>query len=846
MFRTALRNVLAHKARLLMTVLAVMLGVAFVSGTLVFTDTVGNAFKNKSAKSFDHVSVAIRSHSPSGPDGTGRDQPEPTLTDALLKKVEGVPGAQSATGVLSGFTALADKDGKLVGEGWSTLGGNYYPGADGKDDRYTFTEGRAPKAADEIALDSRTAGRAGYRAGDTARVSTDGPVMRQKITGIFDTDDGNVVAGGSLVLFDNATARKVLVETPEYDEITVKADPGTSEAALKGAVEKVLPKDTEAVTGQVLADEQDDLIAGQTEAMSQVLLYFAGIALFVGIFIIANTFTMLVSQRIRELALIRAVGASRRQVTRSVLIEAFIVGVVAAVSGFLLGIGVAVGLRSLLNSTGASLPDGPLVIAPGTALVALAVGLLVTMLAAWLPGRRAAKVPPVAAMNSVHATPTTRSLVVRNTIGSVITALGAALVFLGASMNEDGNAYMAGGAAVMLVGVIVLTPLLSRPVIAAAAPLLNRFGVAGKLARQNALRNPRRTASTAAALMIGLTLVTAMTVLAISMQNAINKMAVDSLKSDYSVSMANFTPLSPDVRKKLDALPEVETTSPMREAYGEVGDGFDRITGVDPRTVGRLLRLDFSSGSFDALKGKGALVDTTTAEKQNLQAGDPLPVTFDDGGKDRLTVAGVYESNEMINGVFVSTAVVDPHLEKVADQQVLVKVENGASDKAEQSIVEALGENPAIQIQDKQAISDKIGDQINLLLNMLYGLLAMAVLIAVLGVVNTLAMSVFERKHEIGMLRAIGLDRAKVKRMVRLESVVISLFGAVLGIGLGIFLAWAAGRSIAANVSTYSMRIPFDRIAVFLVMAALVGVLAALWPARRAARLNALEAIKAE
>ncbi|MET8679140.1 FtsX-like permease family protein [Streptomyces sp. NPDC004647] len=851
MFRTAVRNVLAHKARLLMTVLAVMLGVAFVSGTLVFTDTVGGAFKNKSAQSFDNVSVSISSTGDSADFGaSGADAQEAKqnakLTDELLKKVQDLPGARSATGVVSGFTALADKNGKLVGQGWQTLGGNYFPGSDGKDDRYRFTDGRAPKAADEIALDSRTAERAGYRAGDTARVSTDGPVMRQRISGIFDTDDGSVAAGGSLVLFDNATARKALGKTAEFDEITVKAEANTSEAALKSSVEKILPKDTEAVTGQVLADQQADSIAQDTKAMSQVLLYFAGISLFVGIFIIANTFTMLVAQRTRELALMRAVGAARRQVTRSVLIEAFIVGLVAAVSGFLTGIGIAVGLRSLLNSTGASLPDGPLVIAPGTALIALIIGVVVTMLSAWLPGRRAAKVPPVAAMNSVHATPTTRSLVVRNSIGSVITALGAAVVFLGVSQGKDGGSFMAGGAMFMLIGIIVLTPLLSRPVIAAAAPLLDRFGVAGKLARQNALRNPRRTASTAAALMIGLTLITAMTVLATSMQHAINKMAVDALKSDYTVSMANFTPLSPDVRQKLAALPEVEATSPMRSAYAEVDGDFQSISGVDPKSIGQLLHLDFTSGSFDGMAGKGALVDSRTAKEHGLETGETFPAKFDDGRTDRLTVSGVFEGNDMIGGIFVATSVVDKHLEKVADEQVLVKMDDGASEQAEDTIVKALGENPAIQVKDKQATSDEIGKQINLLLNMLYGLLAMAVLIAVLGVVNTLAMSVFERKHEIGMLRAIGLDRSKVKRMVRLESVVISLFGALLGIGLGVFLAWAAGQSITEQMSTYSMRIPFDRIALFLLMAALVGVLAALWPARRAARLNPLEAIKAE
>ncbi|MFD4480954.1 MULTISPECIES: ABC transporter permease [unclassified Streptomyces] len=840
MFRTALRNVLAHKARLLMTVLAVMLGVAFVSGTLVFTDTFGNAYKNKSAKSFDHVSVAIQGDGSSyGGDDSGEAKKPPRLTDAFLKKTQGLPGADSAIGTVSGFTALADKDGKLVGGEWGTTGANYFPGKDGKDPRYDFTDGAAPKSAGDLALDSRTAERTGYKVGDSVRYSTDGPVKKARISGVFDTEDGSVLAGGSLVVFDNDTALKVLAKT-QYDEIDVKAAAGTSEAALKSTVEKILPKETDAVTGGQLSDDQDEMIEQDTKSMSQVLLIFAGIALFVGIFIIANTFTMLVAQRTKELALMRAVGASRRQVTRSVLIEAFIVGLVAAVTGFALGIGVALGLESLMNSAGASLPDGPIIIAPTTIVVALIIGVVVTMLAAWLPGRRAAKIPPVAAMNSVHATPTMRGLVVRNIIGSIIVAIGVVMLLM------DDNYVMAAGAATILIGVIVLTPLLSRPFIAASAPLLKPFGVPGKLSRLNAVRNPRRTASTAAALMIGLTLITAMTVVATSMSTAINKMAADSMKADYTVSMANYQPLTPEVREKLDKLPDVEASSPLREGWGDVEGSYASVHGVDAQDFGKLVSLDFTSGSLAGLSGDSTLLDKETADKKGLKAGDTVPVKFDDDKTVKLKIAGVYEQNEFLKGLYTPLAVVDAHLSKITDQQVLVKMKGGVSDRSEDAIVKALGDNPAIKIQDKDGLSNEIGGAINLMLNMLYGLLAMAILIAVLGVINTLAMSVFERKHEIGMLRAIGLDRAKVKQMVRLEAVIISLFGAVLGIGLGIFMGWAAGNSIVGSLKTYTMEIPVGRIAIFLAIAALVGVLAAVWPARSAARLNPLMAIKSE
>lgn len=361
MFRTALRNVLSHKARLLMTVLAVMLGVAFVSGTLVFTNTVSDALQKSSAKGFDHVDVAIGAgYRPDEGDSVAE---QPKLTPELLKKVERAPGAESAIGVVSGFTALADKDGKLIGGGFQSQGGNLW-GTD--DPRYPIQDGgRAPKGANEIAIDSQTAERAGYEVGDTIRLSVDGPVLTPTISGIFTTDDGNVAAGGSLALFDTPTAQKLFHREGEYDEIDVTAAAGTSQAQLQTAIDKLLPEDTAyTTTGQELADDQATQIAAEMSGLKNALLVFAGIALFVGTFIITNTFTMLVAQRTKELALLRAVGASRRQVTRSVLIEAFVVGAVAAVTGLAAGVGIGAGMRALISTLGETVPDGPLVVSP--------------------------------------------------------------------------------------------------------------------------------------------------------------------------------------------------------------------------------------------------------------------------------------------------------------------------------------------------------------------------------------------------------------------------------------------------------------------------------------------------
>ncbi|MFD5585332.1 ABC transporter permease [Streptomyces sp. NPDC127063] len=843
MFRTALRNVLAHKARLLMTVLAVMLGVAFVSGTLVFTNTISQAYEKSSAKGFDHVDVAVEPRSKADTGNTVGKRPE--LTQAQLDTSAKVPGAASAIGVVNGFTAIADQNGKLIGGGFRTEGGNYW-GA--KDPRYPLVEGHAPTGKDQVLIDAKTAERAGYEVGDTVRISVDGPVLTPTITGVFTTDDGNVAAGGSLALFDTATAQRLFGKPGTYDEIDVQAAPGTSQTALQAALERALPQDAvETTTGKQLADEQARMISAQMGGMQQALLVFAGIALFVGTFIIANTFTMLVAQRTRELALLRAVGASRRQVTRSVLIEAFVVGTVAGVAGLAAGIGIGAGMRSLMGAFDATVPDGPLVISPTTVVAALAVGVLVTMLAAWLPGRRAAKIPPVAAMSSVHAKATTKSLVLRNTLGALFAGAGVAVVLAATSMSADAaQAPMGLGAVLLIIGVFVLTPLLSRPLIAAAGPVLRAFGVSGKLARQNSVRNPRRTAATASALMIGLTLITGMTVMAGSLQTSIDKMATAAIRADYVVSMANGNELSPDVERTLRSTGGVTDVSPLRNAPSRIDGRTEYLTGVNGAAIGKLTDLKTDDGSF-TVGGTRVVVDQDTAKDHGWRAGSGFTVHYEDGAAQKLTVAGVYEGNDMIRGIMLDTAALTPHQPAGSgDMQVMVKTTGGASDQAKDSLVKALGDNPAIKIQDKKDISNELAQIFTLMLNMLYGLLSMAVIVAVLGVVNTLAMSVFERAQEIGMLRAIGLDRSGIKRMVRLESLVISLFGGVLGIGLGVFFGWAAGELLGTKMPTYELVLPWGRMGLFLAGAALVGVVAALWPARRAARLNMLQAIKAE
>ncbi|MFE5187481.1 ABC transporter permease [Streptomyces sp. NPDC056628] len=844
MFRTALRNVLAHKARLLMTVLAVMLGVAFVSGTLVFADTLSNAFRNQSAKSYDDVAVAVTSHA--DPDNP---EEEPGLSQKTLDRLTAVDGVAAAHGRVEGFAGVADPDGKLIGVGWSNKGSNFAPGKDGKDAAYTFTEGSGPVKDDQVALDEESAAKGEYQVGDRVRVATNGPVKEFTLSGVFTTEDGAVNAGGSLVLFDTAVAQKQYLKPGYFASVTLTAAPGASDAKILGAVKPLLPDSAEARTGQALADEQADQIEQGMGNLKQVLLGFAGIALFVGIFLISNTFTMLVAQRTKEIALMRAVGASRRQISRSVLAEAALVGLVASLIGFALGVGLAVGLRSGMAAFEMKVPDGPLILSATPVIAAVAVGVLITMLAAWLPGRRAAKIPPVAAMNSVHAVATTKSLVLRNSIGAAITALGATGIVLGASTGgDDGRLYIGAGAFLALIGVIILIPLLSRPVIALVRPLLaGPFGVAGKLAGQNAVRNPRRTGATASALAIGLTLVTGLSVLGITVGTAIDKMTTDNIKADYMVSMANGGGLDRSALTALEKAEGVSAASPQQSVYFQAGgDDFVSASAVTPGDIGRVLKVDVVSGDIGTLADGQMAVAEKTARSKGWKPGESVPVTFGDDKKDTLTVGAVFKDSEFLSPVLVDTKVVEPHETRPYIQQIFVKIDGGQTSANEKVLIDALGDNPAITVMDRQDIRDEFGGAINTLLNIMYGLLAMALIIAVLGVVNTLAMSVFERQQEIGMLRAIGLDRRRVKRMVRLEAVVISVFGAVVGVGLGAFLGWAIGETFADQVPGYALVLPWDRIGVFLVLAGLVGVLAAMWPARNAARLNMLNAIKAE
>ncbi|MFD9207466.1 ABC transporter permease [Streptomyces sioyaensis] len=865
MLRTALRNVLAHKARLMMTALAVLLGVAFVSGTLVFGDTTANAFRTASAAGLKDVAVAVQAQMsepeslPAGGPAKGGEGRSTTVLDAALaQKIRALPGVTAVRPTVNGEAILADKDGRPVNADnpEKHLATNYQPGTAGKDSRFPLKEGRAPAAAGELALDAKTAEKAGYRIGDTVRFATDGPALAKKLVGIVTTDDPRVAAGSTLALFDTTTAQKLFLSPGRFHEIAVAARPGTDERALTARVQALLPADgATATSGADLAAQQSARITADTQFLTKMLLAFAGISLFVGVFIIANTFTMLVAQRSREIALMRAVGASRRQVVRSVLIEAALVGLAASAAGFALGLGIAAALRPLLNAGDAGLPAGPLVVSPQAVLSSLAVGVVVTVLAAWLPSRKAAKVAPVEVLSSAGVAPPARTLRVRNVLGALLTGLGIVVMGYVTTLDttDKSNLLIAMlGSLLTLNGVIVLAPLLSRPLITLAGKVTTRFfGVSGKLARENALRNPRRTAATASALMIGLTLITGLTVGGYSTQQAMDEEAAHGTTADFQISNSNHAGFVPTDAAKVAKVPGVATAAPLTVGSFQARGQDAGIAGTDPAAFGKVSGLTFREGSLAGIRAGTVAVSDEFARKTGAGVGDTLDAATDptEPGEHptakKLKIVAVYEATPAVPDALGTLHDVLPYSATHTLDSIMVKTAPGKAGSLEQDIREALGNSPLLKVQNTEQITKEARKNLTTGLNMIYGLLGMAVVIAVLGVINTLALSVIERTREIGMLRAIGLDRAGIKQMVRLESVVISLFGALLGIGTGTFLAWAGGHLMTSSVATYETVLPWAELGLFLALALLIGVLAAIWPARTAARLNMLQSIQA-
>jgi len=837
MLRATLSNLLARKLRLLLSALSIVLGVSFVSGAFVLTDSLGRVFDSLFTQVNAGVAVQVRSVAELE-SVEGMEAPRRLVSPAVIEQVAAVEGVAEVRGDVYGRADVVGPDGELVNPGPApALGVNWY---DSPLNPATLREGRAPSGPNEIVIDAGLADRIGYDVGDRAPVLTEAPRREYEIVGIFGYGDKDNLAGETTVAFDDATAREVLGTGDSYNHLVVAAEDGVGQAELRDRIRAVLPPGVEAVTGEEAADEDAGTLQEGLGFFSTFLLVFAAVALFVGAFLIFNTFTMLVTQRTRELALMRALGASRRQVTGSVLLEAVIVGTISAVVGLGLGIGVAIGLRELFGVLGAELPEGETVILPRTVIVSFAVGILVTAAAALLPARKAASVPPVAAMRDA-ATPD-RPLRRVGLLGAVLLAAGAAGI--GWSLFGAGGLWTLGIAMLLaFVGIAALSPLVARPVISlVGAPLSRRLP--GRLGRQNAMRNPRRSASTAAALMIGLALVSAVSVLGASTKSSIEVVAARALGAEFVLDTAG-PGFSADVVDAIRRIEGVATVDELRADQVRVGDSTEFVVAVSAGAVGSTITLQERAGSVDALGRGTVLVDDTEAAARKLAVGDRVEVTTARGGTSSLRVVGTYAENQLV-GSWVFDESLARSFSTSRAFAALVRLDEGADLPAVRAAMEEVGENnPGVQVQDQSEFVAAQAAQVDQVIQIITLLLVLSVLIAVLGIVNTLALSVIERTRELGLLRAVGLGRGQLRRMVRVESVILAVFGALLGLVVGSAFGALLVTALEDEGLT-ELTFPFGRMLLFLVLAAVAGVIAAWLPARRAARMNVLRAIATE
>jgi putative ABC transport system permease protein len=713
---------------------------------------------------------------------------------------------------------------------------------------WRLVSGRAPTSSSEVAVERDTLTLAKLKVGDQTRVVVGGTILPVTIVGSVRTANDAGLLGATATLFDRSTALQLYAEDGKVPSFGITAAQGVSPDQLRDRLAAAMPKSTDVLTGKQLADEtKKNLDNGILKIFTTFFLVFAFIAVFVGAFVILNTFSMLVAQRTRELALLRALGASRRQVTRSVLVEAFLVGTVSSAIGLGVGALIATALKALLGTFGLKISGG-LPIEVRTVVWCFAVGILVTLVAAYFPARRAAKIPPVAAMRDDVALPT-RSLRRRLIIGLLLTVVGVAVLILGLSGSTDKSGLLTGvGAGLTVLGVTVLAPVIAPAVLRVIGwPIAKLYGTSGRLARDNAIRNPRRSAATASALMIGLALVTGVTVLAQSTKASFAKAFNTDLTAQYALTAASGQPVPAEAAAKARAIPGVAKVAEYTGLPVLVNnEQMDATMAVGSDLVAAQ-RIDMSAGSPATLDQNQILVSSKLAKSKHWSVGQTLtgrvaaePV--------QLTIGGIYTNDQLLGGLVMPRAWYDkaiPANQRIDFAIAVVTADGKTSDSVKAGLEQAMKPYAIVNVATKsEYIKDQQG-QLNILLYILYALLGLAVVIAIFGIVNTLALSVFERTREIGLLRAVGMVRSQLRRVVRLESVAISLFGAVMGLVLGLFFGIAVQQALKDD-GLDVLSIPYVSLVLFLVFAALAGVFAAIWPARRAARLDVLRAITTE
>lgn len=854
MFKAALKNVLAHKLRMFLTGFSIILGVSFVSGTYIFTDSISSTFDNLFSDVYSGTDVTVRSALDDELSVNARREP---FSESVLPTVSAVDGVRVAEPEVNGFAQLIDKEGNPVGgQGPPSLGFSWTEEPSLNPLKINEGDGRAPTAAGEIVIDKATAENNNFSVGDTVKVLFNGPSEEFVIVGIATFGDAESLAGASLSAFELETAQRVFGFEDTYSAINIAAVEGVSSEQLQERISQVIPDNLEAVTGEQQTSEQLDELNQGLGFINTALLAFAGIAIFVGSFIIQNTFRVIVAQRSKELALLRAIGASKFQVMRLVVYEAFVVSVVASALGIFLGMLISLGVRNLMNSVGFSLPDGSLTLAPRTVVISMTVGIIVTLVSALLPAIKASRVSPIEAMRDNEANASNRkSLFIRSIIGIVYIGVGAVLLLVGLNSTFDQPIYLVGGGvALLFVGVAFIAPLISIPVTRTLGwGLVKLRGVTARLARDNAQRTPRRTASSAAALMIGVSLVTMLSILATTFKSNITTILNDSFPADLSVFNEAIGPAGPgtagmptSAQEQLLSVPELTDVTAFRYVYEAVkidGNVVFIFAGVDSDSIGSTFNLNPTEDAYQRMQDEGGIViRSTVLEQNNWKINDEIDITFAGTDTQKIKIVGSFE-DPFDSDYLVST---DTYLKNITDDSIAIVAMNVAEgysvDEAKQAAESALADYPQLSVQDKGDLFETAEQQIDQILGLFWGLLGFAVIIAVLGITNTLMLSISERTREIGMLRAIGMTRRQTRRMIRYESIIIALFGALLGITMGAFFAWAILQALEGEgISGYN--ISFVQLGIYFVLAIVAGIIAAAWPARKAARMDVLDAI---
>lgn len=841
MVRLALRNLTAHRLRLLFTVVAVVLGVAFVSGTLVFRDTSARSFDSLLDARADAPEVAVQPKS----GFTAEDAPPALIPDSVLTTLQQkVTLAQGFFAAVEGYAAVVKSDGTVVGGSEVAHRGRAFVERTGSASTMRVTSGRAPTAATDVVVEEHTAAEGGIKVGDTVTVVTRGAEQKMPVVGIFtlgeDENLGDVV---TYVGFAPDVAEKLLTAPGKHSAIWVRPRADVPQQQFVDQITAALPAGYEVITQQEQADQAREQITAAFDLIGRFLLAFAAISVLVGSFIIFNTFVMLVTQRTRELALLRAIGASRGQVTRGILGEAVGVGFVGSTLGILAGVGLAVVLRLLFEQfTNTALPARAPVLQPGTIIASYAVGMLVTVIAAYLPARRASRIPPVAALRE-DLNPPRRGLVLRSVFGTLLLLAGLLGVVFGvAERGEEGTALVAVGGILLVLAALMLSPVLSRPVIKLLGWPFARLGAAGRIGTENARRNPRRTAATAAALMVGLALVSLATVVAGSMSASTDRRLDREFGADYSVEPRGLTGFSQAVVDNVAAVPGVRSVVPVQNGTVRVGGEESAVVVAEPDALAVPVNLKINAGTADVGKDE-LLVQQSTADERKWTVGSTVEIQYPDLATATARVAGIFADNQVINRPYVmSPAGYRAHTDSTMVQRAFVDLDDADLASAGAAVRTALQAYPNVQLRDRQQEKADARADIDQSLNVILVLLVLSIAVAAVGILNTLGLSIIERTREIGLLRAVGMDRGQAKTMIRAESVVIAVFGALLGTALGVGLGWAVQRVLATD-GIEVLRVPVGRLSLYLLAAVLIGVFAAAWPATRAARMNILRAI---